>query len=586
MVVKDDDQTWYEYLKCQESLPVQYRVGLKQAAFGLVEEVFGVEPEPVTVDTPVPGTDIIVKPFPEKVLKIFSQRAAAMRVYRNEHSYTTFGSIVPEEEVFSFAEGLIAEISNHEVNEIEVASLSAWDLGKPRGLVDPRMVLVRAVLRDPNWYPPYIKRVAMHPVPDGYKPRVIPRPIIDYVCKRNDNSRNFWRRFRKAVDRLFDNIRLVPDASVGFWKLGRMVDSRRTKSQQEDFILRLKLKAIKWIIRAMNAKSDDAIRQVSPPVATGIRAQGGGRIIYLASKIVALWMMYMSQAYHDLMASISPYYYYCGDRDHQRRMLLRVIRGKPGIATFKGDDFTGKVGNKVVSGDTSAHDMSVYQKERNAWIAKMMESLDVWYGRLYRTIHVGLSTDSALSVGMLHRTSEKMHATMSGCPDTGEMNTDIQFTRWRTAGSLVGFTDSADVISALGKMAWYRPEKQFIHDNTATICQLIVSTDAPGKIYGLISRTLRSLVEYEGVRLHKDENPKPHLIRWDRDLRVLQVCANAYGHPKWKDMMNFVVKHWDIRTPKPLLLDMYASWLRGKRRRAGKVEREALTRTLEYLFPK
>jgi hypothetical protein len=529
-----DASSWWEFCR---------RTGfsVKDVALGLVEDCLERPLSPVDREVTIPGTQVVIKPFPAHILKVWEANARTLRGYQVGQNLTAFGRVANIPEFRGQIQELISEIEDPDVRSIDESAMKPWLESGSRSAVDPYIPLARLVLNDPSFYP-------VHPGFTRYLtlPRTIPYDSIDQVA-------------------------LQSDATVGFWDLRRLYDPRQSKFENRQFLENLRKKAYDWKRKKGNTMSYSKLSKCSPPLGMGIRAQNGGRVIYLAPKKVILHMMRGTQPMEKSMAATLPWYQ-SGDRENTRHQIWRVLNGATGTSLICGDDFMTKVGDVVVSGDTTSFDTSGNPFEKEVYFRLLQNSYPPSFLRLFIQCHrASYRVQVASSIGMVE--TYPGWGVISGYPDTHQMDSVIQGLRILNSSK----RDVDSFMSDMNKFAWLRPEKQVLSTDVATLCQLIVSRNRPAAIHGLLSRVSWALCEFEGIRYF--EPIRTNRLRYGamKDLRVIQVLANAYGHEKFNDLMDIVSDIWKIRSSKSYLKALYADIMAKDHRPVGVYEREALS---------
>ena len=302
------------------------------------------------------------------------------------------------------------------------------------------------------------------------------------------------------------------------------------------------------------------------------------------SKVIALQEMRISQG---IEASINACVWNAtGDRLLRLMRMNKVLNGSVGSAIADGDDAAVKAGDGIVSMDASAFDTSVQLFELMLWMKTVKRALVKRIRKRVYNIYqccilASMVVHNAANVGMVILPHER--GLRSGCPSTHQIGTAVEYARmikcdWQEA--LVG-------ISQMNRLGFYRPEKQFILQDTITLSQLVVSKKRPNKIHGIMARAARALLEREdressGLAIDKKR------FNEIEDTRIVSICANLYGHPKFKEFVTWVAEHWDIRISYQrmvkLVCDLQTSLIKNPKNSSGRIEREALKSTWHIFY--
>jgi hypothetical protein len=267
--------------------------------------------------------------------------------------------------------------------------------------------------------------------------------------------------------------------------------------------------------------------------------------------------------------------------------MMNVLNGAVGTALADGDDLAVKAGDWVVSADASAFDTSVKYFEIMHWLRMIRDKLGrtpeerEFFWNVYRwTLMASMNVHAACNVGMV--ILPPYRSLRSGCPETHQMGTAIEYAR-----AINCDWEQADIgIGQLNKYGWYRPEKQFKLKDTVTLSQLVVSRLRPKKIHGILARAGRALLE-------REDRGSPVLLHGRafnelEDARIVSICANLYGHPKYKEFVTWVAERWKLRTSYRRMLKMILSLINKNRGgygiSTGRIEREALRETWSIFF--
>jgi hypothetical protein len=518
----------------------------KKICYAYVEDAFPNGLHEVESTISFPGLRLRIDPYPDPVKKVWGKIAASMRGYVTNHP-TRFARKVDEVEAIRFAEYLVEQLMDKEVQRVNFDSLKKWkedfSEGVYRGTFDPYMYLARALLADPYWYPkdfdpPFL---AWNPLPD-----------IDI-----------------APD--FNLLEIPTSGNTGFWELESWNDPRRTPEENQAFheCIFQSCRDFKDRIDALPRITPKLVKAVSPPLAGYHRGQGRGRIVFALSKKVAFWLMLITQPLQYILDRARTVWYGGGDRRNRLRQMQAVMNGEPGTHSVDGDDFGVKAEDAIVSGDTTSFDGGVKPNEHRAWHEAIREILPEGHYRMFLACKYAASTaDAAINVGMLRKVA--FQGVISGCPDTHPEDSWVQSARIMS----VNWKKAELGIKHLSRFGIYKPENQYTFDHTITMSQLIVSDAYPNAIFGLIPRAIRALFERES-RSDIDTVAT-------EDTRIVQICANLYGMP-WvhEKVCSWVNKNWEVRVD----LQTIKSILKMSRKVSptGDYERKALTETYRLL---
>ena len=504
--------------------------------------------------------------FPKRVFEVWDSYAANMRSVHDGIISTAFRKKLGDDNLaFDIAFDLAKEIDDRlfEIKLIERASLKEWlegvQSGEPRGYFNSWMYTARCLLYDKSYYPPPAK---YRKFPIFSKMRENAAVSLDHVRANN------------------------PQANVGFPYLRPWFDFKLTDAENDANKAEVRFDAATWIANAEALPDDNllptTLGQLSPPNAVFFRAQSRGRPVVGVSKIIALNEMRMSQAFEFIIVLCE--WNATGDRLTRLHRMQRVLNGNVGDCIADGDDCAVKAGDGVVSADASAFDTSVHYFEFILWMRTLRMALELneqLFNQYRLCLLASMNAENAANVGMVHLPPDR--GLRSGCPSTHQIGTAIEFARMINCD----WTTALKGISQMNKLGFYRPEKQFIFQDTITLSQLVVSKLRPGKIHGIMARAARALLEREdreSPNVCKDDTVRYNEIE---DTRIIAICANLYGHPKYKEFVTWVAERWDVRIKYQRIVELI---IRLHNRNlsspgsSGTIEREALKKTWSIFF--
>lgn len=520
--------------------------GPKPVALGMLEDEFPGGAREVDVPVRFPGISAYFYPFPDDIRQVYSQVAAGLRGYSNGHLLTKFGKKVGIIEAKEFAVSISKELEgiDHEIWMVNKAEVDSWDIKVARAMCNPLKVAARGILNSPEFYPqqPVIQK------------------SVDLPVLRNFNP--------------YEKLKMKSTANVGFWRLchwGTRRDSSKPNSLHTEI-----WKDVREKVRSISAlpiEQEVEIGSTLCPIATHARAQGGGRIVYNYAKEDVIPLMRIFQRMQTVLDLCRVPWMLGGDRAREAFQMRQVLNGKEKLPLVKGDDWSVKVGDKVVNGDISSHDGSVSCKENINFELLVQDAVPVEEFNVYLRLIRGYNhVDKATGLGMLY--TFPGWGTGSGRPDTTILNTVTVVNR--IINSLADHY--LDFLNNMRKWCFLRKEKQLSFDHTITLCQLIVSKNYPGKIFGLIVRAIRALVEREDRSITTDVNPF-----YMGDVRIIYIMHNVYGSPLWRAVMDWISDNWELRTSRKVLTKLVLGFMQATRK-TGQHERKALSETINYLL--
>jgi hypothetical protein len=215
-------------------------------------------------------------------------------------------------------------------------------------------------------------------------------------------------------------------------------------------------------------------------------------------------------------------------------------------------------------------DTGVMAGENRAWLNMLRTVLDPEIFELFRSYFIAAhAVDMVANVGIV-KGKLPWVGTISGGPDTKLANTWIMTSRLMSAPS---FKLADGVIQWLDSICHCRPAKQHKLEYTATMCQKVVSARRPGCIHGLVARIIRGIVEYEDYPSEDTRAPEVE------DARLISKLANLHSSPAFLRVVEWVLDHWDIRTPRKRILQLLDS-MNGSVKPNGVLERQAIAAVL------